>query len=286
MRQEFIDLYDEYTHKPLARREFLHRLARLAGGVAGAYAILPFLETNYARGAIVPSDDARLVTAYLTFPGAQGEMQGYRARPADSAGQLPAVMVIHENRGLNPHIEEVTRRMALEGFIALAPDFLSPMGGTPDDADQARELISQLDSVTTRDNALAALAYLETHPDSTGKVGAIGFCWGGGLCGQIATHAPDLDAAVVFYGRVPESDDVARIKAPLLLHYAGLDQRINADMPAFRAALDQHGVDYTLHMYEGVNHAFHNDTSEARYNREAAELAWSRTIAFLKEHLG
>jgi carboxymethylenebutenolidase len=285
MRQEIIDLYDDYTHSRLDRRVFMDRLAKLAGGTAAAAALLPMLRNNYAKAAIVPEDDPGVRTEPVTFPGADGEMQGYLVRPADASGELPGVVVIHENRGLNPHIEDVTRRMALEGFIALAPDFLSPAGGTPEDEDQAREMIGQLDQQQTVQNALAAVEFLENHEATTDAVGVIGFCWGGGLANQVAVSSPEVDAVVPFYGRQPASEDVAKIQAPLLLHYAGNDERINAGIPAYEQALQDAGVDYAVYMYEGANHAFHNDTNDARYDQEAAELAWSRTIDFLKENL-
>jgi carboxymethylenebutenolidase len=282
---EMIRLYDDYTHLSLDRRRFLRDLARAAGGTAAAMAALPLLENNYAQAAIVAPDDQRLVAETVTFAGGDGEMKGYLVRPAGIEARLPAVLVIHENRGLNPHIEDVARRAALAGFLVLAADFLSPLGGTPADEDKAREMISALDADRTVANAVAAIAHLAGHPSSSGKVGAIGFCWGGGLVNQTAIHAPDLAAAVAFYGRVPEPADVAWIKARLLLHYAGLDERINQGVPGFRAALDAAGIDYALHVYEGVNHAFHNDTNAARYDKAAADLAWRRTIDFLAEAL-
>jgi carboxymethylenebutenolidase len=285
MRQEIIQLYDDYTHERLDRRIFMDRLARMAGGTAAAAALVPVLKANYAKAAIVPPDDARLQTEQVTFQGATGEVQGYLARPADADGALPGVVVIHENRGLNPHIEDVARRLALEGFVALAPDFLSPQGGTPEDEDQAREMIGQLDQQQTVQNALAAVDFLESHDATTDKVGVVGFCWGGGLANQVAVNSAEVDAVVPFYGRQPASGDVAKIEAPLLLHYAGLDDRINAGIPEYEQALKDAEVDYTIHMYEGANHAFHNDTSEARYDPQAAELAWSRTIDFFKQHL-
>ena len=285
MRQEIIRLYDDYTHERLDRRVFMDRLATLAGGTAAAAALLPILQNNYAKAAMVAEDDARLTTEQVTFPGPSGEIQGYLARPADAAGELPAVLVIHENRGLNPYVEDVARRAALEGFVALAPDFLSPLGGTPEDEDQAREMIGQLDQQQTTQNALAAVDFLESHEGTTDKVGVIGFCWGGALANQVAVNSPNVDAVVPFYGRQPASEDVAKIKAPLLLQYAGLDDRINEGIPAYEQALKDAGVDYTIHMYEGANHAFHNDTNAARYDQEAAELAWSRTIDFFKQHL-
>ena len=285
MRQDIIDLYDAYTHERLDRRIFMDRLAKLAGGSAAAAALLPLLRANHAKAAIVPPDDARVRAEPITFRGATGEMQAYLVRPADAQGPLPGVVVIHENRGLNPHIEDVARRLALEGFVALAPDFLSPNGGTPADEDQARELIGQLDQQQTVQNALAAVDFLKRNDAITGKVGVVGFCWGGALANQIAVNSAEVDAVVPFYGRQPASDDVAKIRAPLLLHYAGLDERINAGIPEYERALKDAGVDYTLYMYEGANHAFHNDTSEARYDPAAARLAWSRTIDFFKQHL-
>jgi carboxymethylenebutenolidase len=285
MRQEIIQLYDEYTHERLDRRIFMDRLARMAGGTAAAAALLPVLQANSAKAAIVPPDDARLQTEQVAFPGAAGEVQGYLARPADAGGPLPGVVVIHENRGLNPHIEDVARRVALEGFVAFAPDFLSPQGGTPADEDQAREMIRQLDQQQTIQNALAAVDFLEAHEATTDKMGVVGFCWGGALANEVAVNSAKVDAVVPFYGRQPASSEVSKIRAPLLLHYAGLDERINAGIPDYEQALKDAGVDYTLHMYEGANHAFHNDTSEARYDPQAAELAWSRTIDFFKQHL-
>jgi carboxymethylenebutenolidase len=285
MRQEIIQLYDDYTHERLDRRIFMDRLAKMAGGTAAAAALVPVLKANYAKAAIVPADDPRLQTERVTFEGATGDVAAYLVRPADAAGSLPGVIVIHENRGLNPHIEDVARRMALEGFVALAPDFLSPAGGTPGDEDRAREMIGELNQQQTIQNALAAVDFLEGHGATTDRVGVIGFCWGGGLANQVAVNSADVHAVVPFYGRQPASSDVAKIQAPVLLHYAGLDERINEGIPAYEQALKEAGVDYTIHMYEGVNHAFHNDTSEARYDKEAAELAWSRTIEFLQQYL-
>lgn len=285
MRQEYIDLYDAYTHEHLDRRRFMRRLAELAGGTAAAAAIVQAIEANYAMAAMIAPDDARLAIERVGVPGPNGEIQGYLSRPAGAAGNLPAVMVIHENRGLNPHIEDVARRVALAGFIALAPDFLSPAGGTPADPDAARDMIGQLDPQQTTENALAVVAHLEKLPGGNGKVGAVGFCWGGALANQTAVHAPSLGAAVAYYGRQPTAEEAARIKAPIMLHYAGLDERINAGIEEYEAALKAAGVDYTIHMYEGVNHAFNNDTSAERYDKAAAELAWGRTIDFFKQHL-
>jgi carboxymethylenebutenolidase len=285
MRQEIIDLYDDYTHERIGRRVFMDRLAVLAGGTAAASAVLPMLKNNYAKAAIVAPDDEGIAAEEVTFPGAAGEVRGYLVRPADASGPLPGVVVIHENRGLNPHIEDVARRVALEGFVALAPDFLSPLGGTPEDEDQAREMIGQLDRAQTVENAVAAVAFLKDQDATTGRVGVIGFCWGGAMTNQVAVHSADVAAAVPYYGSQPAAEDVAKIQAPLLLQYAGLDERINAGIPAYEEALRAAGVDYTIHIYEGANHAFNNDTNEARYDKAAADLAWSRTIEFLKGHL-
>ena len=284
MDRRIIDLYDEYTHAPLDRRVFLERLAALTGSMGAALAIAPLLQANSAAAAVVAADDKRLETQRVSFPGATGELRGYLARPA-GADVLPAVLVIHENRGLNPHTEDVARRVALAGFSALALDFLSPAGGTPTNEDQARELIGKLDTEQTLQNALAATDWLRTDKSSTGRVGAVGFCWGGGLVGRLATADPKLNAGVVFYGRVPPLEDVPKIKAELLLHYAGNDERINADVPAFEKALQAAGVKYTLHMYSGVEHAFHNDTSTARYNEAAAKRAWQLTVEFFDRTL-
>ena len=283
--QEIINLYDDYTHLTLNRRRFFDHLTRVAGGTAAAYALLPLLENNYAEAAMVMPDDSRLKTETVTFPGASGELTGYLARPAEASGKLPAVLVIHENRGLNPHIEDVTRRLALEGFLALGVDFLSPAGGTPSDEDKAREMIGALDMGQTVQNAVAAVDYLAGHPDSTGKVGAVGFCWGGAMANQVAVNAPAAAATVAYYGRQPSADQAAKIKAPVMLHYAGLDERINAGIPEFEAALKQNGVSYQLFVYDNANHAFNNDTNAARYDEKAAELAWNRTVNFFKDTL-
>jgi carboxymethylenebutenolidase len=285
MRQEIIDLYDDYTHERIGRRVFMDRLAVLAGGTAAASAVLPMLKNNYAKAAIVAPDDNRITAEEVTFPGADGDVTGYLVRPADASGPLPGVVVIHENRGLNPHIEDVARRVALEGFVALAPDFLSPLGGTPEDEDQAREMIGQLDRPRTVENAVAAVAFLKDNDATTGKIGVVGFCWGGAMTNQVAVHSADVAAAVPYYGSQPASEDVAKIQAPLLLQYAGIDERINAGIPGYEEALQAAEADYTIYIYEGANHAFNNDTNEARYNKEAADLAWSRTIDFFKEHL-
>ena len=284
MDQKIIDLYDEYTHELLDRREFLRRLSILAGSTAAAIALLPLLENNDARAEIVPKDDPRLQTEYIKYPGATGDVRAYFARPKGNE-KLPGVVVIHENRGLVPHIEDVTRRVALEGFLAIAPDALSPLGGTPEDPEKAPALIRKLDAKSTTENYVAAVRYLKTHPASTGKVGVVGFCWGGAMANQVAVNSPDVLAVVPYYGRQPATEDVPKIKASLLLHYAGLDEGINKGIPAYEAALKKASVDYKMYMYEGAKHAFNNDTTPDRYNKEAAQLAWQRTISFLKEKL-
>lgn len=283
--QEMIDLYDAYTHVTLDRRGFMESLSRLAGGTAAAAAILPLLEANAARAAIVAPEDPRVTPAEIVWPGPGGELRGYLARPAGVEGRLPAVLVIHENRGLNAHIRDVARRLALEGFVALAPDFLSRDGGTPADEDRAREMIQALRAREVEADLVATAAFLRGHDSGNGRVGCVGFCWGGGMAGALAVADPLLDAAVVYYGRQPDPAEVPRIRARLLLHYAGLDERINAGIPAFEAALKAAGLAYELHIYEGANHAFNNDTAAARYDPEAAALAWGRTVAFLRSAL-
>lgn len=281
--QQIIDLYDEFTHTALDRRNFIARLTQLTGSIASAIALVPLLAANNASAAIVEPTDARIEGGRITFPG-DGTVTGYLARPKVS-GPLPAVIVIHENRGLNTHTEDIARRLALAGFLALAPDFLSPAGGTPADEDAARDLIGKLDNQQTLKNLLAARTFLAAHPQGNGRVGVVGFCWGGGKVGELAVSDPQLNAGVVFYGRQPDSADVAKIQAPLQLHYAGLDTRINEGIPAFEKALQDAHKKYALFIYEGVNHAFNNDTSAARYDKAAANLAWGRTVSFLKDNL-
>ena len=284
MNQKVLDLYDQYAHELLGRREFLRRLAILAGSTAAAIALLPLLENNNAKAQVVPKDDPRLQTEYIKYPGATGDVRAYLVRPKGDE-KLPGVVVIHENKGLVPHIEDVTRRVALEGFLAIAPDALSPLGGTPEDPDKAPPLIGQLDRQATINNYLAAVRYLKTYPLSTGKIGVVGFCWGGGMANQLAVNSPDLSAAVPYYGAQPAAEDVPKIKASLLLHYAGDDAGINKGIPAYEAALKKANVHYKMYMYEGTKHGFNNDTWAERYNKEAAQLAWQRTISFLKEKL-
>jgi carboxymethylenebutenolidase len=282
MDQKIITLFDRFTHGGMNRRDFFERLVGLAGGTAAATALLAVLENNYARAALVPEDDPS-IRAEMTeiAPG----IKGYLVRPA-AEGTYPAVLVIHENRGLNPHIKDVTRRMAKEGFIAFGGDYLTAKGGTPDDADKARDMIGELKAEEPVSFSQAAVAALARLPGSNGKVGAIGFCWGGGQVNALAVADASLAAGVAYYGRQAAAADVPRIKAPLMLHYAGLDERINAGIAEYEAALKDNGKVFELHMYDGANHAFNNDTNETRYDKAAADLAWSRTVAFLKKNLG
>ncbi len=283
--QAMVDAYDEYTHLTLDRRSFMDKLTKLAGSGAAAAIIAPMLAANSASAAMIAADDKRLRTKDVVYPGPKGDIKGYRASPADASGPLPAVIVIHENRGLNDHIRDVARRIALEGFVALAPDLLSSAGGTPADEDKARDMIGALDAETPIDEGIATIAFLKAEKATNGKVGVVGFCWGGGLVNDLAVNAPDLGAGVAYYGRQPKAEDVAKIKAPLLLHYAGLDTRINAGIDAYKKALEENGKTFEIYVYEGANHAFNNDTSEARYDKKAADLAWSRTVAFFKKNL-
>ncbi|MBL8905576.1 MAG: dienelactone hydrolase family protein [Rhizobiales bacterium] len=283
MDQKFIDLYDRYTHGQMKRRDFLERLAVLAGGTTAATALLSALQNDYAKAALVAEDDSRLHTEMVSFAAGDAKATGYLAKPAN-IDKAPGVIVIHENRGLNPHIKDVARRMALEGFVVLAPDYLSEFGGTPADEDQAREQIGQLKPESPIAVSRGALAYLAARSDVNGKVGAVGFCWGGGQVGALAVAEPNLAAGVVYYGRQPPADKVKDIEAPLLLNYAGIDENVNKGIAAFEEALKAHGKAYELFMYEGANHAFNNDTNAARYNKEAADLAWRRTVDFLKKN--
>jgi carboxymethylenebutenolidase len=265
------------------RREFLGKLAALTGGTAVAVTMPPASEGAGMVGQVVAKDDSRLETGYVEYPGETGEIRAYSARPK-GAKKLAGVIVIHENRGLNPHIEDITRRVALEGFHALAPDALSPLGGTPPNPDEARPLFQKLDGPANIKNFVAAFAYLKTGPQATGKVACMGFCWGGGMTNQVAVNAPDLTAAVPFYGMQPVPEDVPKIKAAMLIHYAGDDERIDAGIPTFEEALKKASVKYKIYVYEGAKHSFMNDTG-ANYSKEAAELAWKRTITFLKDEL-
>ncbi|GGC65495.1 carboxymethylenebutenolidase [Pedobacter quisquiliarum] len=282
MDQKIINLYDEYTHTSLNRKDFLAKLALLAGGTAMAMSILPLLENNYAQAAT--TEYADLVETQITFPGVDGAVKAFAARPKGTK-KLGTVLVIHENRGLNPHIIDVARKVASEGYIAVAVDALSPFGGTPADEDKARDLIGQLDKEKNLQNYLKALEYLRAREDGNGKAGCVGFCWGGAMANNLAVHDPKLLAAVAYYGMQAKTEDVPKIEASLMLHYGGLDERVNAGIPAYEAALKQHKKDYKLYVYEGVNHAFNNNTAPTRYNEAAAKLAWSRTIDLFKQKL-
>ncbi|HEY2968551.1 MAG TPA: dienelactone hydrolase family protein [Casimicrobiaceae bacterium] len=283
---EVLKLFDGYIHGMIGRRDFLDRAAKFAVGGFTAAAMLESLKPNYAFAQRVAKDDARIKSEYLTYPSPQGSgnMRGYFARPANAGGKLPGVVVIHENRGVSPYIEDVARRLAVENFVALAPDALTPLGGYPGDDEKAGQLFSQLDPAKRIEDLLAAAPYLKARPECTGKAGAVGFCIGGTIVNIMAVRIPDLGAAVPFYGGQPTAADTAKIKAPLLIHYAALDERVNAGWPAFEAALKANGVKYQMYMYPGTNHGFHNDTTP-RYDEPAAKLAWSRTIAFFKENL-
>jgi carboxymethylenebutenolidase len=282
MDQRIINLYDEYTHQPLPRDVFIKRLVKITGSMAAAMTILPMIETNYAHAAVTQADE--LLTERINYDGVNGKMSAYAARPKKD-GKYATVMIIHENRGLNPHIEDVTRRAAKAGYLAIAPDALAPQGGTPESQDQAREMFGKLNADENLKNFIKGFEYAKTRKDCNGSFGCVGFCWGGGLANQLAVNMPDLKAAVAFYGRQPEAADVPKIKAAVQLHYGALDERINAGIPAYEEALKKAGVHYELYIYEGANHAFHNDTSTARYNEAAAKLAWQRTLDFYKKYL-
>jgi carboxymethylenebutenolidase len=285
MDQRIINLYDQFTHGGMSRRDFLDRLAELAGSAAAGAVLLPLLQNNYAQAAIVAADDARLASERVSYDSPNGKINGYLVR-AKAKGQRPAVVVIHENRGLNPHIEDVARRLALEGFLALAPDLLSLVGGTPPSEDAARELHPKMNREQAIAASVAAVSFLQKHAESTGKVGAVGFCFGGGVVNRMATDSPDLAAGVAYYGVQAPADKVPAIKAALMLHYAETDENINKGIAAYEEALKANNKTYTAHSYPGTQHAFNNDTGAARYNKSAADLAWGRTVAFFKEKLG
>ena len=285
MDQKIINLFDEYTHKPLKRQEFISRLIKLTGSMAAAMAVLPLLEVNYAHAAVVDEQDDDIIIEDVTYPGDDITMKGYIARPKKD-GKYGAVVVIHENRGLNPHIKDVARRVAKAGFVALAPDALSGTGGTPQNEDEARDLIGKLDAGKNLNNFLKSLEYVRARKESNGQTGCVGFCWGGAMANQLAVNDPAMKAAVAFYGRQPAAEDVKKIRARVQLHYGSLDERVNEGIPAYEKALKDAGVKYELYMYEGAQHAFHNDTAPTRYNEAAAKLAWDRTIKLFKETLG
>ncbi len=283
---EVLQLFDRYVHGDLSRRGFLDAATRYAGSAAAAAGLLAALSPQFAQAQQVAPTDARLQTRYQEFasPQGSGTVRGYLARPAGTAAKLPTVLVVHENRGLNPHIEDIARRLALDGFLAFAPDALSPLGGYPGDEDKARELFAKLDPAKSRADFLAAGKYLLTSAEGNGHLGVVGFCWGGGIANYLATAMPELRAAVPFYGGQPPAQDVPKIHAPLLIHYAGADERLNAGWPAYEAALKAAGKRYEAYTYAGVQHGFNNDTTP-RFDAAAAALAWQRTMAFLKAHL-
>jgi carboxymethylenebutenolidase len=285
MDQKIINLYDGLTHGLISRREFIDRATEIVGSAAAAAALIPILQCDYAKAETIPANDARLVSEKISFDTPKGKVAGYLSRPK-AKGKRPAVIVIHQNRGLNPHIEDVTRRFASEGFLALAPDLLSPFGGTPEDEEAQLAAFAKIDR-NDPSIGVATVSFLKTHAESTGKVGITGFCFGGGMVDLVTMNSPDLDAAVAYYGPIPaDKSKVKDIKAPLLLHYAGLDTRLNEGIPAWEEALKANNKKYTLYMYEGANHAFNDDTAGPRYNKAAADLAWGRTLAFFKENLG
>lgn len=283
---EVLKLFDEYVHGVTTRRGFIERAAKFAIGGVTAVGLLEALSPRFAEAQQIAKDDGRIKASTVEFPSPEGygKVRGYLVKPANITGKLPVVLVVHENRGLNPHIEDIARRLALDNFIAFAPDALFPLGGYPGDEDKARELFKQLDQAKTRNDFIAAVTTLKSLPEGNGKVGVVGFCYGGGIANFLATRIPDLAAAVPFYGSQPDAAEVAKIKAPLLIHYAGADERINAGWPAFETALKSAGVKYEAHIYPNVQHGFNNDTTP-RYDEAAAKLAWGRTVSFFNTHL-
>jgi carboxymethylenebutenolidase len=285
MDQKIIDLYDDFIHGGMNRRDFLERLAVMVGSTAAATTAMSLLQSDFAHAQIVPANDARLATEQVSFDSPKGKINGYLARPK-SKGKRPAIVVIHENRGLHPHIQDVARRFAVEGFLAYAPDLLSLVGGTPASEDDALALHKKLNQDDAVVALTAAVTFLKKHPESTGKVGSVGFCFGGLMVNRLAVASRELDGGVAYYGRQVEDADVPKITAPLLLHYAENDKGVNAGIEAYEKALKANKKRYTLYMYPGAQHAFNNDTGKARYDKAAADLAWGRTIAFFKETLG
>lgn len=282
MDQRIINLYDEYTHAPLSRSEFIRRLVLLTGSMAAAMTLLPMIEVNASNAQITSQDD--LFTERVSFPGVPGEMSAYIARPKEEK-KYPGIIIIHENRGLNAHIEDVARRAAKEGFLAIAPNALSAISASPANEDEARAKFQELKAENNTQNFINAFDYFSTRKDHNGNTGCVGFCWGGAMANTLAVKLPALKAAVAFYGRQPAAEEVANIKAAMQLHYGSLDERVNAGIPAYEEALKKNNIRYELYMYEGANHAFHNDTAPTRYNEEAAKLAWSRTIQFFKKYV-
>ncbi len=284
--QELLILFDAYVHGDIDRRGFLDRAQKFAVGGLTAVGILASLQPNFAAAQIIPKDDARLKTETITVssPDGYGSIKAYVAKPASATGKLPAILVIHENRGLNPHIEDITRRIALDGYVAFAPDALTPLGGYPGDEDKARTEFAKLDQTKTRNDFLASYAALKARADVTVKIGAVGFCYGGGMVHFLSTRLPDLAAGVPFYGNHPAAEEAAKVKAPLQIHFAGIDERINAAWPAYEAALKAAGAKYEAHIYAGTQHGFNNDTTP-RFDAAAAKLAWERTMGFFKTRL-
>jgi carboxymethylenebutenolidase len=285
MNQKIINLFDEYTHAPLTREDFLSRLAKLAGGTAAAMAILPALEGKYAFANKVSEQDEDLKIEEISYPSKNCTMKGYLVMPKNAKGKLGTVLVIHENRGLTPHIKDVTRRIAKAGYIALGIDALSPFGGTPANEDEGRALFPKLDAKQNLENLISGFGYLNELKNSNKKTACVGFCWGGGMVNDIAVNYPELDGGVAYYGRQAAAADVPKIKAKLLLQYGGLDERVNAGIPAYEEALKANKIDYKVYVYEGAQHAFNNDSSPARYNPEVAKLAWERTLALFADVL-
>ena len=284
--QELLILFDAYVHGTLDRRGFLERAQKFATAGMTATALLAALSPNFALGQQIAKDDKRIKTEMLSYPSSAGTgtVKGYLAKPANATGKLPGVLVIHENRGLNPHIEDITRRLALDNFIAFAPDALTPLGGYPGDEDKARELFAKLDQRKCTEDFVACVTYLKGRDDCSGKLGVVGFCYGGGMTHTLTTRLPELNAAVPFYGNQPPVEDAAKVKTPLLLHFAAVDERINASWPAYEAALKAAGVSFTAYQYPGTQHGFNNDTTP-RYDATAAKLAWERTLAFFNRQL-
>jgi len=283
---EVLRWFDRYVHGDVDRRGFLNGVARYAVGGVTAAMLLEALSPRFAQAQQVKPEDSRISARYVEYasPEGSGKVRGYLARPAGGGGKLPGILVVHENRGLSPHIEDIARRLALDNFVAFAPDALTPLGGYPGDEDKARDLFAKLDQARTRNDFIAAAAYLKGLPDCTGKIGVVGFCYGGGIANMLATKLPDLGAAVPFYGNQPAAADAARIKAPLLIHYAGNDERINSGWPAYETALKAAGVKYQAFVYSGTEHGFNNDTTP-RYDAAAAKLAWTRTVDFFNQNL-
>jgi len=284
MEKEIQNLYSAYKDGRVSRRMFIKKLAMITGSTAAALSLFPVIEGNEVTAAARAKKETVIISEFIKYPAETGEMRAFLARPKKGK-KFPAVIVIHENRGLVPHIQDVTRRMAKEGFLTIAPDALSPLGGTPEDISNVGEMFKKLNSEQTTKNFVAAVKYLKTHPLSNGKVGCTGFCWGGAMTNQVAVNAPDLNAAVPYYGRQPAAEDVEKIKAPIMAHYAGNDAGIDAGIPAFEEALKKYKKEYQIFMYEGASHAFNNDSNPERYNEQAAKLAWGRTVGFFKEKL-